>query len=207
MWQWRFVRLSVGQMGRGGCMWVEGRNQSFLKGCLSPLPAPRTSTCTTCACNSASCSTITEVQPHPPSSWITPIKKMEKLTICLHRVSASAWMLILQFQSRRFNKLTFECSTHLPTYQAYLYYAPLEHLMLIAQTKCFTFISEKNSRARTPPQKYEFDDGVGVNWGDTIDGGRKHSAAKRWMIHRIWFAISNWCMYSIFYTPLPIYQG
>ena len=51
--------------------------------------------------------------------------------------------------------------------------------MLIAQTKCFTFISEKHSRAKTPPQKYEFDDGVGVNWGDTIDGGRKHSAAKR----------------------------
>ena len=70
MWQWRFVRLSVGQMGRrGGCMWVEGRNQSFLTGCLRPLPAPRTSactTCSTCACNSASCSTITEVQPHPP---------------------------------------------------------------------------------------------------------------------------------------------
>ena len=155
MWQWRFVRLSVGQMGRrGGCMWVEGRNQSFLTGCLSPLPAPRTSactTCSTCACNSASCSTITEVQLHPPSSWITSIKKMEKLTICLHRVSASAWMLILQFQSRPFNILTFECSTHLPTYQGYLYYAPLELLMLIAQTKCFTFISEKHSRS--PPQK------------------------------------------------------
>ena len=90
-------------------------------------------------------------------------------------------MLILQFQSRRFNKLTFECSTHLPTYHwiGYLYSAPLELLMLIAQTKCFTFISEKHSRARTPPQKYEFDDGVGVNWGDTIDEGRKHSAAKR----------------------------
>ena len=162
MWH-RFVWLSVGQMG--GCMWVEGRNQSFLTGCLRPLPAPRTSactTCSTCACNSASCSTITEVQPHPPSSWITSIKKMEKLTICLHRVSASAWILILQFQSRPFNKLTFECSTSLPTYQGYLYYAPLELLMLIAQTNCFTFISEKHSRS--PPQKDKFDDGVGC-WG------------------------------------------
>ena len=150
---------------------------------------------------------LQKCSPIPPSSWITAIKKMEKLTICLHRVSASAWILILQFQSRPFNKLTFECSTSLPTYQGYLYYAPLELLMLIAQTKCFTFISEKHSRARTPPQKYEFDDGVGVNWGDTIDEGRKHSAAKRWMINRIWFSIPNWCMYSIFYTPLPIYQG
>ena len=52
--------------------------------------------------------------------------------------------------------------------------------MLTAQTNCFTFIPEKHSRARTiEPQKYEFDDGVGVNWGDTIDGGRKHSATKR----------------------------
>ena len=78
MWQWRFVRLSVGQMGRGGCMWVEGRNQSFLTGCLSPLPAPRTSactTCSTCACNSASCSTITEVQPHPPLPGSPPSRR------------------------------------------------------------------------------------------------------------------------------------
>ena len=79
MWQWRFVRLSVGQMGgRGGCMWVEGRNQSFLTGCLSPLPAPRTSactTCSTCACNSASCSTITEVQSHPPLPGSPPSRR------------------------------------------------------------------------------------------------------------------------------------
>ena len=70
--------------------------------------------------------------------------------------------------------------------------------MLIAQTKCFTFISEKHSRARTPPQKYEFDDGVGANGGDTIDGGRKHSAARKkvndkpnlighlWLISALW---------------------
>ena len=33
---------------------------------------------------------LQKCRPIPPSSWITAIKKMEKLTICLHRVSASA---------------------------------------------------------------------------------------------------------------------
>ena len=51
--------------------------------------------------------------------------------------------------------------------------------MLIFQANCFTFISNKHGSAKTPPQKYEFDDGVGANGGDTIDGGRKHCATRK----------------------------